>query len=432
MRYFLTKSNVAVTVSARLDACVDAVSGHPSPQVTILTPTVVARPASDTSTAYWISPTDAWNLFRSIDSAEIALTDDGRIASSSAKVTDKTVEVLSDLVKVATGFPAHLLGGVPRVGVIPEAHIAAIVPDSAARLVTPKPIIVACTAAALELVTKRAEASKQAASLVAARSAVLQGRVAKEGMRETVATIDEAITKQKLTIQALESRLTKSVTLRLSPKTDDLSFSVTEPIDLASGWLVGGVQDGLVVNATISRTAAARSAETSDEGKDAAGIYYRLPSSEIPAKISVTRNATVSTVPVAIDEVDLLTAANPKGPALLAPGGKYETETDPVRMMQWGRLALMPSDVGWLTSNSVKTSFDEWGVPKSASWSATPATIPSLLGIVNQADAAFGRKPSAPANPVAEQQTEVYLRLLQICKDASPASIPAFCASLVK
>ena len=163
----------------------------------------------------------------------------------------------------------------------------------------------------------------------------------------------------------------------------------------------------------------------------AAGIFYRIPRAGVPVNMTATReSSSMNQLTVAIDGGSPLKQATPDIPSELD-GTPLKVGVSSVKVAQWGRLAIMPSDVGWLTSNSVKSSFDEWGVPKSASWTSTPASIAGLLGVASQADTLFNKKAPA-ADPAAEAKADLLLRLLKICKDADPTAVPAFCAGLIK
>lgn len=424
-RYYLTKTNVGVTVRARLDECGDRTDPKEMPVVTVLVPNVVAKPAADRSFAYWVSPKDAWNLFRSIDSAELTLTEDGRVATASAKVTDKTVEVLAEFVKFGSGLRTVSLRSKLRDGFDTAQQLPEIVT---------KRSVSRCTDRARIVDDKRKNARTGLSDLLNVRASVLSSGAAAEGTRETIAVLDEAIAKQNALIAQFDDALTRSITLWLSPTPQiDKFVSPREEIEIEAGWIEGGSGEKLSVVAEISRKSVASLMPSEDLTRDVSGVMYRVPPGGVPVFTKVSRGKVGSqNVRVDVEEFDPLATSTISNDSQLRVNSEYLHESNPVRVMQWGRLAVMPSDVGWLTSNSVKTTFDEWGVPKTSSWSATPATIPGLLGIVNQADAAFARKPAAAANPVAEQQTEVYLRLLQICKDAPPNAVPSFCASLVK
>ena len=419
IQYFLAKSKVSITVAARLDDCGDK-SKSARPTVTLLAATSKSVPAADTSAAFNISPRDAWNLFRSIDTAEINLTEDRRIASFSAAVTDKTVEVLTALVKSTSLFTELAWQGVS----LEKRQRDAAQPPA------PAPF---CTSAASEFVLARDRAISALDALRVSRSQLLATTTASRGFAETLLAIDLAIEKQRAVIDAAKARLTKSVELTLTPSTSDTTKTDQQIIDLVSGWFDGISPDTISFVATIERTGGSVDAGAASlDTAGAAGIFYRIPRTGVAVTINATRkSASMSQLTVAIDGGSPIEQATPEIPFELVVGSPLKLNVSPVKVAQWGRLAIMPSDVGWLTSNSVKSSFDEWGVPKSASWTATPASIAGLLGVASQADSLFNKKAPA-ADPAAEAKADLLLRLLKICRDADPTAVPAFCAGLTK
>ena len=415
-QYFLTKSKISVAVAARLDDCGDK-TALIRPVVTLLAATSKSLPVADTSAAFNVSPRDAWNLFRSIDTAQIDLTDDRRIASYSAAVTDKTVEVLAALVKVAGLWsPPSILSQSKEKKSKEQPQLEAY-----------------CTLAARELIAARNEATQALNALRDSRSLLLRATTASRGFAETLTAIDSAIEKQRIVIDATKARLTKSVGLNLTPAASESTKSDTQTIDLVSGWFEGISPDMITFVATIDRKGGLPDAgAASFDTAGAAGIFYRIPPAGVPVTLNATRkSASMAQLTVAIDGGSALEQATPDIPPEIRVGPPQPLSVSPVKVAQWGRLAIMPSDIGWLTSNSVKSSFDEWGVPKSASWTSTPASIAGLLGVASQADALLNKK--APAvDPTAEAKADLLLRLLKICKDADPTAVPAFCAGLTK
>ena len=417
-QYFLTKSKISVAVAVRLDDCGDK-TALIRPVVTLLAATSKALPVADTSAAFNVSPRDAWNLFRSIDTAQIDLTDDRRIASYSAAVTDKTVEVLTALVKAAGTFGLETFA-------FKQSRAVAQTPPA-------QPPANFCTPMARELIAARNEATQALNDLRASRSLLLGTTTASRGFAETLTAIDGAIEKQRAVIEAAKTRLTKSVGLNLTPAASESTKSDDQTIDLVSGWFEGISPDMITFVATIDRKGGLPDAgAASFDTAGAAGIFYRIPPAGVPVTLNATRkSASMAQLTVAIDGGSALEQATPDIPPEIRVGPPQPLSVSPVKVAQWGRLAIMPSDVGWLTSNSVKSSFDEWGVPKSASWTSTPASIAGLLGVASQADALLNKKTPA-VDPAAEAKADLLLRLLKICKDADPTAVPAFCAGLTK
>lgn len=447
LQYFLTSASVEIPIAIRLENCgitsTDGVGSKP-PRMTLLRPLVNQVPLADSEAAFVLSPKDAWNLFRAIEVTDITLTKDGRIASAASSVTDKTVEVLVDALKAIAGGPlAAFAAPIPR-----------IVPGH-------------CTEIAEEAVNAVFIAKKELEDLQRASRTLLTSNTYGVGFDKTLATLNGAIDAQGLKVASLQEKVTKRGTLALTPSHLSSHSEAVVVIDIGHHWIrnserenctalkatelakqgdpqlegwmnrslnLTSFRDCVVARAQFWRTTtqsdASRSAMATVQS-GASGIVYRLPA-EAGVTLEVQRTTGgARSIILALESADATNEAKPARSDELAAGAKAVFAGLSATVPQWGRLAVMPSDVGFLTTNAVKTTFDEWGVPKTASWSASPVNIPGLLGVVNQADSVFNKKTPAP-DPAAKRQTEVLLRLLQICKDAPLTAIPDFCAGLVK
>ena len=456
VQYFLTASEITATVSVRLESCSPA-------RLLILKPTLAAAAVADDSSTFYITPRDAWNLFRAVDVAEVTLTPDHRLGTASAQVTDKTVEVLGELIDNVASLMSGALENVQIKNLI-DTHKKIIDAEPAGR----------CTTAAHKLVKARKEAESILALLKARRTALLSTAAVSQGFGDTVTALDAAIKAQQDAVNDFKTKLTKSAQITVTPKFDAPELSpATEPaavavIDLLHGWFgsrtpdsactrtSSSVDDCLVASLKLvapgavctradkaecndtqrsekyrAYTDKARAQKAAFASPSYSGLVYRIPEST-GATLVVGRNGGNAAIEIGLESGDPAQQASFKMPASLPVGKAQEFKLGPpVPVPQWGRIAGVPSDVGYLTSNSVKVSFDDWGVPKGVAYSATPATIPALIGLVKHADAAFHPK-APPDDPAAASRGALLQQLLKYCLDAPADAVPSYCAGLTK
>lgn len=464
IQYRLTKTNVAVTYSVRLESCGD------SPQIALLPPKITTSEGPDDNATFVVNPRDAWNLFRSIDVKEFKLSADGRLAAVSSSVTDNTIANLVEIAKSAaklrnttqyfsaegTTFSKVGKGGWVCVGSEADASSVSgrvkLRSDARARL---------------------SEATRHRDELVKS------GRFTQH-TQEVLKAFDVAIDETKKQINDLDASLTKRVSL--TPDGDKVAYAM---LDLAYAWFNEKVSDPscklplrdtnnmqLTSDQITEREGKITAAlETSDVkqvlqnfGTKGDCIYMKarlgepgrlLPSSEaalksasgyggvlyrLPGNVKVSTDAAADTgsIPTNVSVVAFAESAGntlavaPKSIWKLAGDGKSFAfalaQSTP--MMQYGELAQMPSDIGLLTTNAVTTSFDASGTPTGATWKADPIQLPALLGLPTQVVSAFARP---GINQTAVLQGNARQLMLQICIDAltSGTPVPAYCVAIL-
>ncbi len=426
--YYLAKSTPKVVFRVRLENC-------QTPTVTVLAPETTATAKADSTAQFRVTPTDAFNLFRNLES-KLTLTADGRLGSASARSEDKTIAVLTQFLKDA--------------GTVSQLFQLKTTTEMAARATPPAS---PCSDEANWLVWQRDIALKTLQNATLNESDFLAEPLSfKKGVAEAQKTYVDALTRLRAKVDELNMKLTKSTFVQLDVAASDDAMTQEAFIDITHGWFEPGVAGGCAVarvngkddvvvadsnclrfTASVKRPSGAPSAL--DSGKPTpttSGVWYRKPvKARVDAQVSRDRlpaSVAVATM-VEIDGERPLLVALPSVPTLVS-GGKA---LDPawVTIPQWGTLARMPMDVGLLTTNEVRVEFDEWSVPKSVEWKVAPSTIPGLLGLVPQASAAFA-KPTT--DPTAALRGDLLTQLLQACIAAlaSGATVPSYCSSILK
>lgn len=425
--YYLAKSTPTAVFRVRLENC-------QTPTVTVLAPEVTANPKADRGARFRVSPADAFNLFRSIES-KITLTPDGRLGTAFARSEDKTIAVLTQFIKdAATARQAF-------------GAFSLTTPDSKAAP-PPSP----CTEEADLLVKQRNSALQALQSATQNESDFLAASASfKKGVSESQKTFVDALTRLAAKVEELNSKLTKSVSIRLDVAPGQPSLVKDDYIDITHGWFAPsmgggcavvkvGDKDVVVADDNCLRFSASMSAPSGDAAAGGAskasattsGVWYRQPVNvSLETRVGRDKRAGSQSrsVLVELDTERALSAALPSITNLTT--GERVLASSPVKVPQWGTLSRLPMDVGLLATNEVRVEFDEWSVPKSVEWKVAPSTIPGLLGLVPQASAAFA-KPTT--DPTAALRGDLLTQLLQACIAAlaSGAAVPSYCSSILR
>jgi hypothetical protein len=413
VHYYLTKSKVIIPVAIKLQKC--EAGAVPIVQAVIADP--VVSPVKDAEYEFRVTPKDAWGVFRAIDNASLTLTDDRRLAKAETKTTDKTLETLAALAKAAIAGP---------VGAITQAAVA-LNSDSTPRL---EPVQLDCKDVMNSLLADETKLGKALVSLQKKEIEYLDSKSKEVDPRDVSRTLASFAAAKKRTLEQIaevKKALTVSdaIELELATPTKQVAgcsdgYCGTTPLDI-SDWFKGGTS--VKFNPTAKMISSSNTP------------LLGVP--EISALVQ--RAASTSGIVYRQDGIGTVTttfaSADSGGKFLI----KFEKESSRIKesevspFLQWGRWAFLPMDVGLLSSNSVAVTFDEWGVPKTASWSAQPV---GLLEILNLYHAAVPT-PKPVQSQAAPSQTEVdraaiLKKLLEICKDASSEAIPDFCTAILK
>lgn len=423
--YYLAKSTPKVVFRVRLESC-------DKPTVTVLAPETSATAKADRTAQFRVTPTDAFNLFRSFES-KLTLTTDGRLGSASAVSEDKTIAVLTQFIK--------------DVGAVTKMQAF-----SRSRDIPPPPAS-DCTEEAKWLVDQRDVALRALQKATANESAFLADpKNFQKGVAEAQKTYVEALTRLRAKVDELNEKLTKSTVITLDVAVGQDALLNEDFIDITHGWFALANAGGCVVakangkdvvvadsnclrfSASVARPRSSSTSHVADDTPSVAtsGVWYRQPVSR-PVEARVARQrligSTAQAIAVEIDSERPLATSLPSSIFLVS--GERLIDQTAVRIPQWGTLAKLPMDVGLLTNNEVRVEFDEWSVPKKVEWKVAPSTIPGLLGLVPQASSAFA-KPTA--DPTAALRGDLLTQLLQACIAAlaAGATVPSYCSSILK
>jgi hypothetical protein len=413
VHYYLTKTKVIIPVAIKLHKC--EAGAVPIIQAVIADP--VVSPVKDAEYEFRVTPTDAWGVFRAIDNASLTLTDDRRLAKAETKTTDKTLETLVALAKVAFAGP----GG---------AVAPFIAPDADGKTAKPEPVKLACEEVVSNLLRNEASLVTSLKSLQENEIKYLKYKSNEADPRDVSRTLTSfAAAKKRILEQIAEVK--KALTV-----SDAIELELATPTKQ-----VAGCSDGYCGTTSL---------DISDWFKGGTSVKFNptakmISSSNIPLlggpaiSALVQRAASTSGIVYRQDGVGTVTttfaSADSGGKFLI----KFEKESSRIKesevspFLQWGRWAFLPMDVGPLSSNSVAVTFDEWGVPKTASWSAQPVGLLELLNLYH----ATVPTPKPVQSQAAPSQTEVdraaiLKKLLEICKDAPSEAIPDFCTAILK
>lgn len=428
--YYLAKSTPKVVFRVRLEKC-------DTPTVTVLAPDTTATAKADRAAQFRVTPTDAFNLFRSIES-KLTLTPDGRLGSASAISEDKTVAVLTQFIKDAAAVNRTL-------SLFTRSPAPAV---AVAQLLVPK-----CTDEAKWLVEQRDAALKALQKATFNESNFLADpKNFVTGVAEAQKTYAEALLRLKAKVDELNAKLTKSTAVALDVTAGQDAMSKEDFIDVTYGWFEPTIGGGCVItkkdgkdeivagsnclrfSAAVARAPKPSSSTSADFSPPVAssGVWYRQ-SALHAVEAQVSRNARASgaahTIRVEMDTERPLAMALPSANVLA--NEPIVIDQTNVRIPQWGTLAKLPMDVGLMTNNEVRVEFDEWSVPKTVEWKVAPSTIPGLLGLVPQASAAFA-KPAV--DPTAALRGDLLTQLLQSCITAlaTGSTLPSYCSSILK
>ncbi len=433
IRYSLSKTTVSVVISARLKSC------GATPVVELLEPEISTATSADASAQFVINPRDSLNWFREINVPSLTLSTDGRLAKVEASVVDQTPATLLAIAKsvnasskaIRTSMAEFRLGGVEQ-------------PKPSGSVVGP------CSEEAVVLVNLRDSLANEIA-LLQERERALLLNVEKydQYTPNRIAARQSAQTEMRSLYEQVLDKLRVSQKIDLDVNGD----SVPAALDLAYRWFPKsealGCGAGVDVNkfsstpqrplclrafARLASIKATSAISQLDGSRAYDGLLYR-----IPAVGTVTVEATVSSDmsrSVLLTREPFVDAVLPSENTWLetAKSSGFSLALSAKRpVLQFGVLGKMPSDVGLLTSNEIKTEFDIKGVPNSLSWKAQALPIASVLGLPAQI---YGlRTPaSAPLSDVARAQQELISQLIQSCKDAlsSGVAVPSYCVNVLK
>jgi hypothetical protein len=412
VHYYLTKTKVVIPVAIKLQKCeADGITV----QAIIADP--VVSPAKDANYEFRVTPTDAWGVFRAIDNASLTLTDDRRLAKAETKTTDKTLETLVALAKAVTATPATTFSS------------ASTSPPEKGRS-DERTLVPNCKASVINLLIAEAKLDGAFKSLQKKEIEYLESKSKEVDPRDVSRTLGSFAAAKKRTIEQIDEvkkalTVSDAIELGLATPTKQLAgcsdgYCGTTSLDI-SDWFEGDASVKFNPTAKMissSNTPLLGEPEISalvQRAASTSGIVYRQDGA-----------GTVTTT-IGVDD--------PKGKfAIKFEKDAAKTKESPVApFLQWGRWAFLPMDVGPLSSNSVAVTFDEWGVPKSASWSAQPVGLLEILNLYHAAVPA----PKPVQSQAAPSQTEldraaILKKLLEICKNAPSEAIPDYCTAILK
>jgi hypothetical protein len=395
VHYYLTKSKVSIPVSLKLKTC------SPEIVVEVKISDPVVSPVADEKYEFRVTPRDAWGVFRAIDNASLTLTKDRRLAKAETKTTDKTFETLVAVAKaLASG------GGTTT---------AALVKGAPSPTPEPTPAPLSCIKRVSDALSeeKSLEATKvslqkKEVEYLSAFSILADSGDAPKALRAFSAAIKR--TAEQLT--SLKKELSVDEEINLSSK-DDATFIGTGELDI-SKWFDGAKDVKFSVNSIMvkPKTLTAISASEIDglhqRAATNSGVLYRQGGS-----------GEVTTTIAALGNSKQLKFADMNG----------ASKSDNVSpFLQWGRWSYLPLDVGFLSSNAVAVTFDEWGVPASATWSAQPVGILEILNLYHAAVPV----PKALPSQTDLDRAAILKRLLENCKNAPLETLPGYCTSILQ